>query len=469
MKWPKGILLIFLGGAAAILAILILIPIQVERSRREVVAYRTKLEAMGEKLRTRDLASATPAVSNEAGKQFIEAANDLKSARKTKPYMPFLVGMMKPAPGTAEIAHLRASNRRGNADVPWAALEEALPNYRPYLDRISTALQTENPEIHQNYTEGHALNPSHIAERLVAGQILGAECVLNLRDGKAREAVEKVRAILALAKFSGKQQTLIEQLICASLMGIAACSTWEILQAEVSAADLASLQHAWQQPTPRESLVPALRMERSWAAEVFRRPAPYAGATKVSASSGAHAIWQSLERIKEAFKNQTGRYNDEMATLKGFQALIERAQSPNWSAVASDTQAISRSTAGFYLSSLILKGVTPTLEKIAITDTSQKLVIAAIAIRRYQLGHSGQLPQDLQELVPHYLPSVPLDIMDGNPLRYKRLENGFLLYGIGFDGRDNEGKPEASHGAKYRGYLDGKDIVWPRPFEEAKP
>ena len=46
----------------------------------------------------------------------------------------------------------------------------------------------------------------------------------------------------------------------------------------------------------------------------------------------------------------------------------------------------------------------------------------------------------LEELVPQFLPSVPLDPYDGQPLRYKRLPAGFVVYSIGADGRDDGGK-----------------------------
>jgi hypothetical protein len=68
----------------------------------------------------------------------------------------------------------------------------------------------------------------------------------------------------------------------------------------------------------------------------------------------------------------------------------------------------------------------------------------ALAVERYRLGHDGRLPDRLSDLVPDYLPSVPLDPFCAEALRYKPLKNGFVVYSIGPDGRDNGGvdKPE---------------------------
>jgi hypothetical protein len=67
----------------------------------------------------------------------------------------------------------------------------------------------------------------------------------------------------------------------------------------------------------------------------------------------------------------------------------------------------------------------------------------ALAIERYRLSH-GRLPSTLSDLVPEYFPAVPLDPYATTALKYKRLPNGFVVYSIGQDGRDNGGskKPE---------------------------
>jgi hypothetical protein len=63
-----------------------------------------------------------------------------------------------------------------------------------------------------------------------------------------------------------------------------------------------------------------------------------------------------------------------------------------------------------------------------------------LAIRLYQNDH-GELPADLAQLVPTYLPEPPLDpYTDANGLlRYRPAADDFLLYSVGKDGRDNGG------------------------------
>jgi hypothetical protein len=65
--------------------------------------------------------------------------------------------------------------------------------------------------------------------------------------------------------------------------------------------------------------------------------------------------------------------------------------------------------------------------------------IMALAIERYRLKE-GNLPETLEALVPGYLPQVYLDPFDGKPLRYKRIDSGYMIYTIGEDGSDDGGR-----------------------------
>jgi hypothetical protein len=64
---------------------------------------------------------------------------------------------------------------------------------------------------------------------------------------------------------------------------------------------------------------------------------------------------------------------------------------------------------------------------------------AALAIENFR-QKMGRLPKELKELVPQFLPSVPQDPFDGRPLRYHQLEKGYVVYSIGRDGHDNNGR-----------------------------
>ena len=96
------------------------------------------------------------------------------------------------------------------------------------------------------------------------------------------------------------------------------------------------------------------------------------------------------------------------------------------------------------------------------SETVRQLVLAAIALKRYQLLHHQAAP-DPASLVPEFLPEGPIDYMDGQPLRYRLNKDGRLrLYSIGHNQQDDGGDPAPTSASSTPGsLLNGRDIVWP--------
>jgi hypothetical protein len=68
-----------------------------------------------------------------------------------------------------------------------------------------------------------------------------------------------------------------------------------------------------------------------------------------------------------------------------------------------------------------------------------RVVETALGVERFRLAHSGALPNKLADLVPEFLAAVPLDPYDAQPLRYKTLPRGYVVYSIGPDRHDDGG------------------------------
>ena len=101
------------------------------------------------------------------------------------------------------------------------------------------------------------------------------------------------------------------------------------------------------------------------------------------------------------------------------------------------------------ISSMIL----PALQKTHVRDAEHiahvRVAQTALAVERFRRAHNGSLPKDLAELAPALLPSVPTDPIDGKHLRFKSRDEGFVVYSIGSDEKDDGGtefNPRASSG-----------------------
>jgi hypothetical protein len=85
----------------------------------------------------------------------------------------------------------------------------------------------------------------------------------------------------------------------------------------------------------------------------------------------------------------------------------------------------------------------PALTRVAQLDVRRQahleLARTALAIERYRLA-TGDVPGQLEQLVPDYLDAVPIDPFDGQPIRYRRTDPGYVLYSVFEDGQDNGGR-----------------------------
>jgi hypothetical protein len=68
---------------------------------------------------------------------------------------------------------------------------------------------------------------------------------------------------------------------------------------------------------------------------------------------------------------------------------------------------------------------------------SRDIAGIAIALRRY-VTRNGQLPNNLDDLVPSYLPEIPRNRFDGQPYLSRLTEEGLVIYSVGFNGQDDQ-------------------------------
>lgn len=107
---------------------------------------------------------------------------------------------------------------------------------------------------------------------------------------------------------------------------------------------------------------------------------------------------------------------------------------------------------GSFIAKWFMMDISHIFNKAALYHALQRVAQVAIALRLYRQEHR-RYPETLQELVPKYLPHLPIDPYDGKPLRYKRLMNGFKVWSVGYNLKD-EGGVE-----KQQWWQEG-DIVW---------
>ena len=79
-------------------------------------------------------------------------------------------------------------------------------------------------------------------------------------------------------------------------------------------------------------------------------------------------------------------------------------------------------------------------------EAQREAALTALAVERYRLIHDWRMPEALTDLVPDLLAGVPRDPFDGQPLRYNRLKDGYVVYSVGPDRIDHGGREKPKKG-----------------------
>ena len=92
-------------------------------------------------------------------------------------------------------------------------------------------------------------------------------------------------------------------------------------------------------------------------------------------------------------------------------------------------------------------------------QATRRQLIVMMALELYKRNH-GELPAQLEALVPKFISAVPLDPFDdsGGAFTYRREGEGYLLYSLGFDGKDDGG---CNHEFGYGSWSDDADLNFP--------
>ncbi len=183
-------------------------------------------------------------------------------------------------------------------------------------------------------------------------------------------------------------------------------------------------------------LLNGLRGERAMAHQLFENLR--AGKTDVYAQTGPRP--DAWERFWWDYKYRGDRAADHARAIRGFTAAIEAARLPlEKQADAFDQLPSVRKDPDRIMSSLLL---TPTEPKFLLgyirNTTLMRCAVTGIACERFRHAHT-RWPNDLTELVPAFIPAVPLDPLASGPLRYTKSDDGIIIFSPGRDGREDGG------------------------------
>jgi len=462
-------------------------------------AYLTELKAKGEPIELAMIVpSPTPPEQNSAG-TFRKAAELFKTHPTLLTTNYSYGGMKMVAPGEAETITRQPDLRDDTGTNSWREFQVAVGQNKEAFALLHQIIRKPNFDFGVHYEKGIGnldYTNLNLAGAKAVVMRLGTAVLSDLHEGDAAAATENLRTMIAIANATGAERLEISELVRLALVAISLSDTWEILQAsQVTDQQLAALQNDWANLEFFNSMESAFELERASMLITVNEWRGLNSEFSRQLLDSSRITWASvpelsaLDRLKIESRVFRWRYwwsyPDEIRLLKAGQLMLEalRAAQTNdalfsiQSELQSNVTILSIPTnedTYFWFSdprnvnlhfalSQSIELLPKTFGRVTKIETSRRMVVAAIALKRYHLKHGG-FPPNLASLTPDLLSEVPRDPIDGQPLRYRLNADGtFLLYSIGDDGKDNGGDPTPSEGTKSIQWQRGRDWVWPQP------
>jgi hypothetical protein len=505
-----------------VLGVAILIPvIHHYQLRAATESYIAELKAKGEPMEIIEaLPAPVPPGSN--GVETARAAFSLLTpgsfAESNQPQMMQMVAPV--SPGKVMIGWQQPEVRGPDFTNSWSNVMAAAAANQAARALLIQAAAYPAIDFQLDYTKAYDLRLPHYRGLRRSMQGLAAAVMCDLHDGNMGSAATNICTVLALDQAICDERMEISQVTRGAFAEIAATATWELLQAtNVADAELATLQTYWERLEFIKEMENADLMERAFmeseipkmrasAAEFYRMfdgpggfYANYVDEPSGEATGKLGNIWKDAKTTYAmAMWRFSWSYSDELQALKQYQIFFEtlRAVETNQVFYPAYTNMENRLHAigvtddsedrwlwkldtpdDRWLFAEINFGRNSDIDLYATiilttmrAEATKRIVITAIALKRFQLQR-GNYPERLSELTPEFLASVPLDPVDGQPLRYRRNADGtYLLYSIGENGVDDGGNSSLEKGVTDSNYywpnLHALDWIWPQPATPAE-
>jgi hypothetical protein len=398
--------------------------------------------------------------------------------------------------------------RDGRASNSWAEVEAALAQENAALALLRQITAGQVFDFKLDFSNGlEKIQLPQLASAKKAAQRLIAAAMDDLHRGDAAAAAENIRATLAVVQGMSHDRLVISELVRMAIAQMALAANWEFLQsANITDEQLVALQMDWSGLDFIHAEERALELERvtgqislaewrSCNAALRRYTDMWENLGLQSLSGPVHRHKNIFEKLKINAEIYLWRfwwsYPDELRALKGGQVMLETARMAEtnyfwlaaWQKQEAELNVIAKNTGSFWfakpdeadfhsVASSDLKSLGNVFNRVMKAEAAKQLTVAAIALKRFQLKH-GNFPEKISELTPEFLASVPLDPVDGQPLRYRRNADGtYLLYSVGANGVDDGGNPALENnvtGSNHNWQNDhALDWVWPQPATPAE-
>lgn len=307
--------------------------------------------------------------------------------------------------------------------------------------------------------------------------LLGLDGQVAALDQNPARGIDAARAQLKLARAIGDEPFFISQLVRMACAAAAAQTAMQVLAwAEPPAPGLAELQAELLAEAEFPHFLTGMRGERAALDRVFEGLAEGTITEDEFFQMATGRVGPAQRALFRAYKGLIPA--DRAKCLELCTQYIEAAQLPHHERLAAIAAVPHPKRDGFdprYLGTMVLMPAVGSFAESGLRTRANLLSAAAgVACERFRLKH-GRFPDALAELVPEFLPSVPVNPFDGKPLTFRALGDRVAIYGWHDDSRfAREAPPADFDEGPRKGQAHGFRVWLPKsralpPLADAKP
>lgn len=344
----------------------------------------------------------------------------------------------------------------------------------------------------------------HLTTLRSAARWLAGDAWLAAQRGDGLRAVDDLVAILNVARHAGESRFLVAQLTQSGIVSMATGNAIELLERHAAAftdvdlvrldAKLAAIPDStWRPDFAAERVLFEDALQRAYsddgegdgvllperASEILQTfGTTYTGEPQASNSGASEGDIGSFLASPLAAALVAGR-RDELDRHQALLADVEsRAVRPLWHLDATvDPRFLPESGERRKLQGrhTMVDFLAPALGRLtpalALTRARVDALRTAIALTRFNSAE-GRWPDALDQLLPRFIATIPVDPYDGQPLRYALRDGRPILWFVGGDRTDDGGRPAAPAGSATSAAADERtwrmfSSIWVPPSEVA--
>ena len=354
------------------------------------------------------------------------------------------------------IACLRKPQREQERQIPWmgnaekpartqalaaelvGTVDELLEKNQEAIGLLERAGALRRSRYPIDLTKGHATLLPHLSDLRGTVRLLCLKAILHAERGEPESATEALVSAFGVANSEATSPVLISQMVRQGGQSVAISALERVVnRTTLDEEQLVRLRQTLAEAYDPNAIARGFVGERCMVIQALRDPRSTGlGFAPVIAQEGPSLLQLRAAQAVGLVDRLLVRYIDHVDRALAAMRLPPTERLDVIAELESDhlDMAEEHPTLTYFM---------PTLGRIMRNDlahmTKLRVAALALAVERYRLAN-GKLPEQLADMLPELLETIPLDPYDGKPLRYGRLDPGFVVYSIGKDRTDDGGK-----------------------------